>query len=734
MGSDKLGIFRRISAALFPNRKPVEKSIVVSPALTSAFFSAPRFALGEDISSTKPYANHNWVYAAISSKAQALSQIPFVIYQAPGSGTVTSYRAQLRQILHGEDPRKKAVPESSEYEVVESGEFYDLFQSPNPMMCRYDLWQSWMISMDLWGEAFWVLEPKGDQRLAENEIPAEIWPQNPATFEPIIDKDSKTIAAWKQTIDGKMMNWMPHEVIQFKRWNPYNPIRGLSPMCAAASAIRQDSKADEFNEGFLRNGAYPSGSLSTEKEIDEAQRNQLRMQFEDRHAGSSKAGRVLLLEKGLKFEAASISHKDMDFLEQRKWNREQILSVFKVPKIVVGVYEDINYATSQTAYRLFYQNAIIPDAKYIEDILLSRFFNPMTQEKEFGAFDLSGVEALRDDLSAKATTAFQFWQMGVPFNEINEKLSIGFDPIDGGETGWISSGLQPTLFADEEFFEDPQQEEEQPNQNSADQDDVSRKWLEEKARTKNGRAHAQIESAVIRPSEKEYLSKFRRYLYDLRSDQLRILENAPVPRANIPLDETTLEAMLFSRARWDAQLEKRMKSSYESAMKRSAKQVAIELGKELVFDLQDPRVVEWFQNKFARLVQVNRTIQDSLRNLIIEKMSDGTTVTDLQAAIRERFNELSAGRALTIARTESATATSFARNKTYEDEGVEYLEWSAMLDDATRQSHRDQDGVVVKAGEPFPNGLRYPNEPGAPAGETINCRCVVLAVEGPKED
>jgi len=731
------GLIGRLKAALFPNGKVVEKQgVVVSPGLTAQFWQPPRLANAQDQAMQKPYEHHAWVYAAITAKAKALSQIPFVIYREPGRGSVTTYRDQIRRILHGEDQTKKALEEADDFEIVETGEFYELFQKPNPMMCRYELWQSWMIRMDLCGEEIWVLESATDAPLGENEIPAEIWPQNPKTFEPIIDEKTKLIVEWKQTIGGVSLTWKPHQVIQFKRWNPYDTWRGLAPLCAAATAIKQDFSADSFNQGFLQNGAYPSGSLTTEDVLDDVQRKQLREQFEDRYGGATKAGRILLLEKGLKFESAIVSHKDMDFLEQRKWNREQILSVFGVPKIVVGVYEDINYATSQTAYRLFYQNAIIPDAKYIEDILLSRFFNPMTEEKEFGSFDLTGVEALRDDLSAKATTAFQLWQMGVPFNEINDKLTIGFDPIDGGETGWISAGLQPTLFDDTEFLEPeeppPQPPPEEPEEESLDLDEVVQKRIEAKAKTKPGRTHARIEATVTRPSEKEWLSKFRRYLFDIRREQLRLLENVPVPKAAPPLDQSTIDAMLFSRARWDAELKKRMKPAYESAIKRSVKEVGIEIDHEIIFELTDPRIVEWFEQKLAALVKVNATIQNSLRNVLAEEMSNGSTVAEIQQAIRDRFNEISAGRALTIARTESGFATSFARVESFKTMGIKYVQWSTANDEAVRESHADQDGVVVEMGHKFPNGLEYPRQHGGPAEEVINCRCEALAVEGPE--
>lgn len=104
----------------------------------------------------------------------------------------------------------------------------------------------------------------------------------------------------------------------------------------------------------------------------------------------------------------------------------------------------------------------------------------------------------------------------------------------------------------------------------------------------------------------------------------------------------------------------------------------------------------------------------------------------------DRYRErLLALRADTIARTESLRVMSQARQEALEqaveDVGADRSQvrrtWRASRDKRTRDTHREMDGQEVGIDEPFesPSGafLRYPGDPRAPAGETINCRCVV---------
>lgn len=54
-------------------------------------------------------------------------------------------------------------------------------------------------------------------------------------------------------------------------------------------------------------------------------------------------------------------------------------------------------------------------------------------------------------------------------------------------------------------------------------------------------------------------------------------------------------------------------------------------------------------------------------------------------------------------------------------------EWMATLDERTRASHRQLDGMHVPVGEKFPNGLEFPGDPKGAGEEIWNCRCTLVA-------
>ena len=61
--------------------------------------------------------------------------------------------------------------------------------------------------------------------------------------------------------------------------------------------------------------------------------------------------------------------------------------------------------------------------------------------------------------------------------------------------------------------------------------------------------------------------------------------------------------------------------------------------------------------------------------------------------------------------------------KTYESLDVEYTQWIAADDDRTRESHVEVDREIIRLGDEYSNGLKYPGDTDGPIEEWINCRC-----------
>gem|GEM_PF-831509 len=319
-----LGLIRRGLAALWGNTAVAARETPYFPEATRLFFLSPRL-LASDLTAnlTQPYREHVWVYACVNAIAQNISGVPLLFK----TGT-----------------RKDS-------QVLESHPLIDLFETPNPLMSWSQLIEATLIYLGLTGEAFYIMD-----RQSEKEIPKELWVVHPDRFKEVVDEKSGLISGWIYSKGTRQIPLQPHEVVFFRYFNPYNDYRGLAPLQAARAGIEQDFWASQYNTAFFKNSAQPGGVLETSGNLTDEEYQRLLAQWQDRHGGAPKAHAIALLEGGVSYKQTGLSQKDMDFLEQRKWNREEIMAAFKVPKGELGLYEDVNYACIPATERVYTVN------------------------------------------------------------------------------------------------------------------------------------------------------------------------------------------------------------------------------------------------------------------------------------------------------------------------------------------------------------------------------------------
>lgn len=135
---------------------------------------------------------------------------------------------------------------------------------------------------------------------------------------------------------------------------------------------------------------------------------------------------------------------------------------------------------------------------------------------------------------------------------------------------------------------------------------------------------------------------------------------------------------------------------------------------------------------------LDRTLRDRRFDPTVERAisNDEPLRPEQIARMGERYRaRMLAGRAETIARTESVRIMSQAREAAFRqtldqtgiDASLTEQTWRAVGDARTRVTHVFLNGQTVPLGQAFQSisgaQLRYPGDPNAPADEVINCRC-----------
>jgi HK97 family phage portal protein len=159
-------------------------------------------------------------------------------------------------------------------------------------------------------------------------------------------------------------------LVHLKAVNPLDDHYGLGCLGAAAGAVAVHNAAARWNKALLDNAARPSGALVFDPggdggALSAEQFDRLRREIEEEFSGADNAGRPMLLEGGLRWEAMSLSPADMDFTGLKAAAAREIALAFGVPPMLLGLPGDSTYANYREANRALWRLTVLPMAEKI---------------------------------------------------------------------------------------------------------------------------------------------------------------------------------------------------------------------------------------------------------------------------------------------------------------------------------------------------------------------------------
>ena len=214
--------------------------------------------------------------------------------------------------------------------------------------------------------------------------------------------------AYEYTLGSKTHRWsMEGEIrpiLHLRSFHPLNDHYGMSPLCAAATAVDIHNAAANWSKALLDNAARPSGAIvfagkDGQGSLTEEQFQRLTREIEDNHAGARNAGRPMLLEGGLDWRPMGFSPSDMEFLETKNAAAREIALAFGVPPMILGLPGDNTYSNFQEANRAFYRQTVLPLVKKTANAL-GCWLSEARQVDVTVSPDLDAVPALSSERDA----------------------------------------------------------------------------------------------------------------------------------------------------------------------------------------------------------------------------------------------------------------------------------------------------------------------------------------------
>lgn len=401
-------------------------------------------------------------------------------------------------------------------------------------------------------------------------------------------------------------------------------------------------------------------------------------------------------------------------------------------------------------------------------------------------WDYSNVLPLQEAVADKLANAKTMRDMGLPLDVINEELSMGWDltTVMGSDFAFVPTTLMPiTTDNPKDLIPDPGPANSGPNQGDppptpggtgpgGNQPRKPKKppkrpppkkevetYIDEEKMVSHAVRRRKLRREVYPQQERLWRGKVRKYFFDVRKSVLRNFDEAvarhedeettPVAASaliNVErshellalIEEHGIEAIVrepelteqdmlniqVGRARWDAELARRVAPLYAATAEATMPILEAELGGfNSLLGARDPRILSFIGDRIPVLARdVNGTLAKQVQSQLLAGLARNETVGDIRERLTTTFNQASS-RATTVARTEVGIGVNGSRYVGMKAEGVESIVWITAQDSLVRDSHTAQSGMVVPIDTAFPNGLLYPLDPNGAASEIINCRC-----------
>jgi len=215
----------------------------------------------------------------------------------------------------------------------------DALSVPNSQDDDIDLLVNVFEDQDIFGRGYWEIV-RGGEGGPDDDVVA-LYTLDPVGTKPVKNKNGRIEKFVQRTSTGKKIEFEPWQVIYFPLSTKGNEARGISPLQSIQTPIATDLRAQEYNLSFFKNDATPGGVVEMPNApTDQIERN--REELNSEHRGAKNAHKILLLEGQAKFTKSQQTPEESGFLEQRRFTREEVLSVYGVPPSKIGIIETGN--------------------------------------------------------------------------------------------------------------------------------------------------------------------------------------------------------------------------------------------------------------------------------------------------------------------------------------------------------------------------------------------------------
>lgn len=356
------------------------------------------------------------VYSCVRVLSEALASLPLHVYR---------YR---------EDGGKERVPRHPLYHI--------LHDEPNSEMTSYVFRETLMSHLLLYGNAYAQIIRDGAGRVVA------LYPLLPNKMEVWRDARGELYYTYTRSTDENP-NFDKYGTVTLSKEDvlhipglAYDGLVGMSPIAMAKNAVGMSIACEEYGASFFANGAHPGGVLEHPGVLKDP--GKVRDSWQAAYGGSKNAGKVAVLEEGMKYQQIGIPPEEAQFLETRKFQISEIARLYRVPLHLIGDLEHSTFSNIEQQSLEFVKYTLQPWVVRWEQAMTKSLLLPAEKQDYFIKLNVDGM--LRGDYQSRMTGYAMARQNGwLSANDIREMEDLNPIPEEEGGNLYLINGNMTKL-------------------------------------------------------------------------------------------------------------------------------------------------------------------------------------------------------------------------------------------------------------------------------------------------
>jgi phage portal protein BeeE len=214
-----------------------------------------------------------------------------------------------------------------------------------------------------------------------------------------------------------------------------NGILGRSRLSRSPDVVNAALGAQGFSANVWQNGALLGGVASHPGRLSKESADRIAQSFKDTHSGPQGAGRILVLEEGMQFEAHATSPEDAELLASRRFSVEEIARIYCVPLPIINEWSHSTFTNSDTATIWMASLCLLPWVTKIE----REWSRSVIQDDRYTlGLDLSGM--MRGNHTERVQANVAMVRSGI-LSADEARASEGYNPRGGSANELVAQSV-----------------------------------------------------------------------------------------------------------------------------------------------------------------------------------------------------------------------------------------------------------------------------------------------------